>query len=445
MFSKDFVWGAATAAYQIEGAWDQDGKGESIWDRFSHTSPRMQNTGDVACDHYNRLEEDVTLMKNLGLKSYRFSFSWTRIFPNGIGEPNQKGIDFYKKLVRLLEEANIMPFATLYHWDLPQALQDTGGWREKCTVEAFKEYAKFMFNEFPSINHWITFNEPFVVSVLGHGTGTIAPGITDLKLAYQVSHHLNLAHAHAIKEYRKSGLNGKIGAAISLVTCYPESDNPKTIEASQMIDIGKNRWYLDPMLKGKYPDGALKMMQQMLGAPDVTEDELKFMEDNLPDFVGVNLYTRFLIKDGTDPMTFKPDNLSAREIESNENYTNMGWEIYPDALKDMLLILRNEYGNPEIYITENGASFKEPNEATYIEDDNRIEFLNKYINAVKEAISEGVNVKGYFVWTLMDNLEWAEGFSQRFGLIHIDFNTLKRTPKKSYYSYKRIIENNGII
>jgi len=445
MFDNDFLWGSATAAYQIEGAWNKDGKGESIWDRFAHTSPRMKETGDVACDHYNRLEEDVKLMKEMGLKSYRFSFAWTRIFPKGTGEVNSDGLNFYKKLIELLENAEIVPFATLYHWDLPQSLQDNGGWMEKSTIEAFKDYAKYMFNEFPTIKHWITFNEPFVISVLGHGTGTIAPGLSDIKVAYQVSHHLNLAHALAIKEYRKGNFVGKIGAAISLVTCYPESNKPQTIQAAKMIDIGKNRWYLDPMLKGKYPEGGLDMMNNILGAPIVSESELKLMSENLPDFVGVNLYTRFLIKDGTDPMTFKPDNLSAKEVEDSDNHTSMGWEIYPDALEDMLLILKNEYDNPDIYITENGASFAEPRESCYIEDDNRIDFLNQYIKAMKNAIDKGVNVKGYFVWTLMDNLEWAEGTVPRFGLIHVDFDSLKRTPKKSYYHYKRIIENNDLL
>ena len=441
MFPDNFIWGAATAAYQIEGAYREDGKGENIWDRYSHIPGKVydNHTGDVACDHYHRYEEDIRLMKEIGLKSYRFSISWARVFPDGKGTPNQKGLDFYRRLAEKLNENGIRPAATLYHWDLPQKLQDLGGWANRDSVGWFTDYAAYMFEKLgDQVPVWITHNEPWVVSFIGNWQGRHAPGITDFKTAVQVSHHLMLSHGQAVKAYRETGGKGEIGITLNMNPVYPASDSEEDKAAAKMYDEYLNKWFADPVLKGAYPAGLAAHLRKMDLFPEIDSRDMETIHQPV-DFLGINnYYSSFIKYDGS----LWP--IPAFETTTGKDRTQMGWEIYPEGIHDLLVRLNRDYGGIKILVTENGAAFNDiVNRGGKVEDDNRVDYLYRYLGQIHRAINSGVNVKGYYVWSLLDNFEWGYGYSKRFGIIYVDYKTQQRILKKSALWYRDVIRNNG--
>ncbi|AGB40269.1 beta-galactosidase [Halobacteroides halobius DSM 5150] len=441
-FPLDFVWGSATSSYQIEGAYDEDGKGESIWDIFSHTLGKINNndTGDVACDHYHRYKEDIELMKEIGLDSYRFSISWPRILPNGKGEINQKGLNFYKELVDQLLEAGIEPVITLYHWDLPQALQEEGGWANRDTIKYFVKYAEVLFDELGAkVSQWITHNEPWVVSFLGYAEGEHAPGIKDRKQALQVAHNLLVSHGLVVKKFRELDLTGDIGITLNLTSVYSYSETDKDQEAAQLMEEYINGWFLDPVFKGSYPKKLAQIYENQFGKIDIQAGDMDLISQEI-DFLGINYYSRALINYNPNSKFYGIESIKPAESD----YTAMNWEIYPDGLYDLLTKLNQEYTNKPLYITENGAAFDDQIIAGQVNDQRRINYLKEHFKSVYRAIQDGVPVRGYYVWSLMDNFEWAYGYSKRFGLIYVDYNTQKRTLKDSAYWYQQVIEENSI-
>ncbi len=399
-----FLWGAATASYQIEGAWNEDGKGESIWDRFSHTPGRVHNgdTGDVACDHYHRWREDIALMKELGLGAYRFSLSWPRILPQGTGQVNARGLDFYSRLVDGLLEADIKPFVTLYHWDLPQALEEEGGWQNPSMSDWLTEYALLVAEHLGDrVGHFMVLNEPWVFTWLGYHEGVHAPGKTGLFVP--VSHQVNLAHARALNALKGQYPNLEVGSAFSFAPSYPHSQQDE--EAAARQHAFNNDWFLRPLLRGAYPEG-LWEMPEPVAAP--------------LDFIGVNLYFRQIVQD--DP---SDDFLGVKLVEGPGWKTDIGWEVWPEALSRMLTWLSEEYRLP-LYVTENGCALDEPTA-----DQRRIEYLDGHIREALKARDAGADLRGYFCWSLLDNFEWAWGYRQRFGLVHVDYESLQRTVKAS--------------
>ncbi|HAZ31458.1 MAG TPA: beta-glucosidase, partial [Dehalococcoidia bacterium] len=420
--------------YQIEGAWNEDGKEESIWDRFSHTSGNIKNddSGDIACDHYHRYKEDVALMKELGLRAYRFSISWPRVLPKGRGNINKPGLDFYHRLIDELLGAGIEPWLCLYHWDLPQSLQDKGGWANRDIVQHFASYTALIARQFGDrVKKWVVLNEPAVVAVAGHLQGIHAPGIRDVNAFLKVSHHLLLSQGKAIQVLRDINPNFEVGTALNLSPVYPISSNSKDQEAASRLDECWNRWYLDPLFKGEYPPFAEKMINP-------TKEDMVVIHQPL-DFLGVNYYHRLLVAhDPTEPL------IGARLIPRSAFVTEMGWEIYPDGMYEILMRLKREYNDPVLYITENGAAFDDKVKRNgEIQDDDRVAFLRDHMVAAYRALKEGARLRGYLVWSIMDNFEWAEGYVKRFGLVHVDYRTLKRTPKKSAHWYKQLIADNG--
>jgi beta-glucosidase len=440
VFPKDFLWGTATASYQIEGAWNEDGKGESTWDRFSHTPGAIyQNqNGDVACDHYHRYEEDVELMAEIGLKAYRFSISWPRIFPEGRGKINPKGVSFYERLINKLLEKNIKPAITLYHWDLPQALEDKGGWLNRDTAKYFSEYASFIFYKFGDmVPIWITLNEPFVNAFLGYAWGWHAPGKKDLKGAFVAGHNLLLAHGLAVQAYKEGGYNGNIGITINVAAVYPYTNSEEDLKAVQVQDAFENRWFIEPIFRKKYPEVIWKILEKNYLSFDFPISDFDIISSPI-DFLGINYYTRNIVAHDESNKF-----LGLKRIEGPNERTEMGWEIYPDGLYDILIQLYRDYKIP-IYITENGAAYNDKLENGKVEDNKRIEYLREHIKRAYFAIRDGVDLRGYFVWSLMDNFEWAHGYSKRFGIIYVDYDTQKRILKDSAYFYKKVIEENGI-
>jgi len=440
IFPKDFEWGTATSAYQIEGAWNEDGKCESIFDRFFHQKGNAEN-GDTACDHYHRYKEDIQIMKELGIKTYRFSISWPRIFPKGVGKPNKKGLNFYKKLIKTLLDANIKPAVTLNHWDLPQALQDKGGWANRELTKYFEDYAKYMFKEFgDTVKMWITHNEPWMITNLGYVSGSHAPGIKDFKKAVQVAHNLLLSHGRVVKAYRQMELDGQIGIALNIRPTYPASKSMKDRIAAQKKDLFRNKWFLDPILKGNYQSMLLDFFQRKYGVPNIEKWDLETISTPI-DFLGINYYSRDLVKSDENS-----NELNLRCVKKkNAEYTEMDWEVYPQGLYDVLMMINKDYGNIPIYITENGAAFNDKlTKDNKIHDKRRINYLREHFKKAHEAIKDGVPLKGYYIWSQIDNFEWTTN-SKRYGLIYHDFQTFKRTWKDSAYFYKEVIKNNGVI
>jgi beta-glucosidase len=431
-FPRDFVWGAATAAFQIEGATSVDGRGESIWDRFAHTPGKVLNgdTGDPACEHYYRWPADLDLIRNLGLRSYRFSIAWPRIQPNGRGPANQKGIDFYRRLLEGMREREITPLATLYHWDLPQALEDEGGWTNRDVVERFVEYAGLVFDGVGDlVESWITHNEPWVTSFLGYGIGTKAPGIRDWRSALAAAHHSLLAHGDTVSLFRSRSGDGKIGITLDLTHVYGEP------EAARRMDGYRNRWFLDPVLVGRYPPDMLERYEDKLGALDfIKSGDLERTAVPI-DFLGINFYK---------PTTVEPDEernpVGIRELPETPPLTAMGWTVQPKAFTELLLRLKRDYDDIPLYITENGAAFDDRlNGGDVVEDARRVEYLRGHLAAVERAIDAGVNVRGYYVWSLLDNFEWEHGYSKRFGIVYVDYETQRRVPKRSALWYRDLI------
>ncbi len=441
-FPKNFLWGVATASYQIEGSTDVDGKGESIWDRFTHTPGKIKNNenGDIAVDHYNKYKEDIRLMSNIKMSGYRFSLAWTRILPEGTGEINQKGIDFYSKIIDELLRNNIKPLITLYHWDLPQKIQDQGGWSNRDTAKKFADYADIVARKYSDkVNFFSTFNEPAVFTIHGLVDGYMAPGIVDMDHFNAAVHHVNLAHGLGLQSMRSNKKNLELGCVLNLSPCIPSSDKKEDIEGTEVYDMYWNRIFLEPMYKGKYPNRFLKNIDKYF-----QENDMKIINQK-NDYIGLNHYQHTRVKSDKNYL------LTARGAFGNETPFNldnveltlMNWEVVPEAYYNQIMELKNDYNNPVIYLTENGCAYPDKIKDGKINDYKRIEFYKKYLSAVKKSIDDGADVRGYMTWTLMDNFEWALGFEKRFGLIHVDFDTLKRTPKDSYFFYRDLIKNNG--
>jgi len=437
-FPDDFRWGAATAAYQIEGAANEDGRGPSIWDTFSHTPGNVVNgdNGDVACDSYHRYEEDIRLIRELGVDSYRFSFAWPRIFPKGRGEVNRKGLEYYHDFVDKLLAAGIEPFATLYHWDLPQALQDEGGWDNRETIDAFVEYATLLFNEFKGkIKFWMTFNEPWCISFLSNFLGIHAPGHRDLQLAVNVAHHVLVAHGKTVQAFRALGIDGQIGYAPNTEWNEPYSTRQEDIDACKRATAWFVEWFFDPVFKAEYPRILLDVFEARGVSVPARAGDMETIAQPI-DFVGINYYTGKVGRHKAGEWLF-----DCEAIDPGYEKTDIGWNIYPEGFYKVLCHIKDRYGDIPLYITENGACYNdEPGTDGRVRDERRIAYLQKHLIALHRAIHSGVNVKGYLTWSLMDNFEWAEGYGKRFGLIHVDYDTLQRTKKDSYYWYKHIVE-----
>ena len=431
-FPQDFLWGAATASYQIEGAAHEDGRGESVWDRFSATPGKVRNgdTGEIACDFYHRYAGDVALMSDLGLDAFRFSIAWPRVLPEGRGRVNQAGLDFYDRLVDELLARDIEPFATLFHWDTPQALEDAGGWPARETAEAFVEYAEIVAARLGDrVRHWMTHNEPWVYAWIGHSWGEHAPGRTSERDAVAAAHHLVLSHGWAVEAIRRAAPGAQVGITLSLSHAYAASDTPEDEAAAWEVDGGSNRWFLDPIFRGAYPADLLE--RNALVAPLVRDGDLEAMAAPL-DFLGVNYYFRHVVGAGVDGPRF------IRDPEAQ--HTDMGWEVYPDGLHALLTRLAEDYSPPAIYVTENGAAFGDVRvHDGRVHDPERTAYLESHISAVGRAVAAGVPIKGYFVWSMLDNFEWAHGYGKRFGIVYIDYPTLERVPKDSFYWYRDFI------
>lgn len=447
-FPNRFLWGAATSSFQIEGAWNEDGKGVSVWDDICHNTKIIKNrdTGDIACDHYHRYKEDVQLMKELGLNVYRFSISWPRIFPSGKGKINSKGVRFYDNLINELLAKEIEPVITLYHWDLPLELHKVGSWESNEVVDAYVDYASFMFDHYGDrVEKWITFNEPLVFTLWFYSLG-LYDYKRDERGGIIASINVNTAHARAIEAYRQSkNSQGKIGIVLNLDHVYPESDSELDKKAAKFVDGRYNRWFLDPILKAYYPSDIMSYLTKTFKIPIPPKTHKKLLESNPIDFLGINNYTctRVGVKKEEDFPNLQK--MIRREKFQGRDYSQMDQEVCPNGLYDLLVRIDKEYNRPLIYITENGISCKDDQIIDgIIQDHDRINYLKSYLEAVHHAINNGVNIKGYFVWSLMDNFEWVYGYSKKFGLIHINYNSLERTWKKSAYWYRDIIKSNEI-
>lgn len=440
-FPQDFVWGVATASYQIEGAWNEDCKGESIWDRFSHVPGNVQDgdTGDVACDHYHHWADDLDAIKKLGLKAYRFSVAWPRVLPSGRGIINEAGLDFYSRMVDRLLKLEIEPYITLYHWDLPQKLQDEGGWTSRSVADAFVEYADIISRTLGDrVKNWITLNEPWVSAFVGYEHGRHAPGHTNLHEALAASHHLLLAHGLAVPVIRRNCSNANVGITLNLTPQVPASSSVADRNAANWVDGYINRYFLDPLVGRDYPQDIVKSHG----------DEMAFVQSgdmdviSVPvDFIGVNYYTRNIAR---SEKISEAENSPATVFRGNE-ITEMDWEIYPEGLYKTLGRLYFDYEFPVIYITENGAAFNDQVGANgEVDDPARLSYIKRHLEQVHRAIEAGIPVKGYFAWSLMDNFEWGFGYSKRFGLIYVDYNTQKRIFKSSAKWYQQVVDQNAV-
>ncbi len=440
LFPPGFLWGAATSAYQVEGSPLADGAGPSIWQRFAH-SPGLVldgDTGDIACDHYRRYRDDVALMQHLGLNAYRFSIAWSRVLPQGTGTVNQAGLDFYSRLVDELLARGITPLATLYHWDLPAALDDRGGWLNRDVAGWFADYAAAVFRALDDrIEHWATLNEPWVVTDGGYLHGALAPGHRNLFEAPIASHHLLLSHAAAVEAYRALGRH-QIGLVVNLEPKYPATERPEDLAAVRRADAYMNRQYLDPVFFGHYPTELAEIFGEAW--PSWPAADLERIRQPI-DFLGVNYYTRSVTRD--DPRALPVRAAAVRQRQ--HAYTETGWEVYPEGLYDTLRWVSERYGALPLYVTENGAAFYDPPTVPgeVLADPLRVEYFRQHLRAVQQARAEGVDLRGYFAWSLLDNFEWSLGYSKRFGIVHVDFATQKRTPKASARYYARVIASRG--
>ena len=463
-FAKDFLFGAASASYQVEGAWNEDGKGVSNWDVFSKIPGKTfeGTNGDVAVDHYHRYKEDIKLMAEMGLESYRFSISWPRIIPNGVGEVNPKGIEFYNNIIDECLKYGIVPFVTLYHWDLPQVLEEKGGWINKDTIDAFVNYAKVCYNAFGDrVKHWITFNETVVFCSLGYLAGAHPPAIVGDKDRYfQATHNVFLAHAKAIELYKSLKQYGEIGITHVFSPAFSVDDKEENILAAKHANELELNWYYDPILKGEYPKYVVENLKNNGINIDWTEEELEIIKNaaDKNDFIGLNYYQpQRVMKNNVDDniernrenSTGAPGNPSFdgfyRSVKMNDKkYTKWGWEISPEAFLDGLKMLRDRYGDVKIYITENGLGDEDPIIEGEIMDIPRIKFIEAHLGAIKKAIKEGINIKGYYAWSVIDLLSWLNGFKKQYGFIYVDHNdNLNRKKKASFYWYKNVIKNRG--
>lgn len=446
-FPEEFIWGAATASYQIEGAWNKHGKGESTWDRFAHTPGKIRNgdTGDVANDHYRLWKKDIGLMKKIGLQAYRFSISWPRVLPKGRGKVNQKGVDFYSRLVDGLLNAGIKPFVTLNHWDLPQALEDEGGWPVRSTADAFVEYTDVISRALGDrVNNWITHNEPAVVAWMGYGTGIHAPGLKDYKLAVPASHHLLLSHGLAVPVIRLNSPDAEVGIVLDIWWRAAASNSRADLDLVRQEDGRLVRWFTDPLYGRGYPSDVIADFTKIGALPNgldfVQTGDMESIATPT-DFIGLNYYSRHVYRANIDHSDPQADFTQPRTAE---HWTEMNWEIYPDGLTYVLERLYSNYQPRKIYVTENGASYSTPpDEKGNVPDVHRINYLRTHFAAAYRALQAGVPLAGYFVWSLLDNFEWSWGYMQRFGIIWVDYETQKRTLKDSAKWYKKVIKKNG--
>ncbi len=456
-FPSGFVWGSATSAYQVEGGWNADGKGPSIWDVFCMIPGKVWNhdNGNIACDHYHRLEEDVALMQSMGIKAYRFSISWPRILPAGRGALNQAGIDFYNRLIDALLAAGIEPWVTLYHWDLPAALEfEIDGWLGEEIPEVFAEYAELCFQHFGDrVKNWITINEAWVVAILGYGHGVFAPGKVSKDMPYRAGHQLLKAHARAVEVYRtryQASQNGKIGITNNCDWREPLTNSPADRAAAQRALEFFLGWFADPVYKGDYPD----CMKERLGErlPSFTPEEKALLKGS-SDFFGLNHYTTMYASeakpDAGSGSVYGNGGLSEDQdvdlsVSADWEMTDMQWAIVPWGCRKLLEWIAARYDNPPVFITENGCAFDQTPVNGQVQDDARIRFFQGYLTAVHEAIEKGVDVQGYFIWSLLDNFEWASGYSKKFGITYIEEGTLNRIPKASAQWYGEVVRNNGL-
>ncbi len=440
---KDFHWGTATSAYQIEGAAAVGGRGPSIWDVFSHTEGKVRDrsNGDVACDHYHRYAADIQLMKDLDLEHYRFSLSWSRVRPSGRGNVNEEGLDFYDRLVDELLAAGITPFATLYHWDLPQALQEAGGWENRDTAFHFADHAEVVFRRLGDrVKQFVTHNEPWCVSVLGHYIGEHAPGKRlDAAATLTSAHHVLLSHGLAVDAFRASGVEGEIGITLNLLPVYPATQSPEDLRAARLHDVFSNAWFLDPLFKGAYPPELEDLFGPM--PREVRPDDLAVISRPI-DLLGVNFYSYNVVERAGNAGNAERSGeliLPWNSVAPEERVTDMGWPVSAPTLTDMLLRLDREYTKLPIYITENGAAYEDQPEDGQVHDADRIAYVKDHLEAVAKAILGGVDVRGYYLWSFMDNFEWAWGYTKRFGMVYTDYATLARIPKDSALWYAAVI------
>jgi beta-glucosidase len=439
-FPEGFEWGAATAAYQIEGAATKDGKGLSIWDVFCRQPGKVLggDTGDVACDHYHRYREDVALMADLGLQTYRFSVSWPRVIPFGTGAPNEKGLDFYSRLVDALLEAGIRPCLTLYHWDLPQAMQDLGGWANRDVAQHFADYGKVLFDRLGDrVERWITHNEAIVTAMMGNRVGLLAPGIRDLRITARVTHHLLLSHGLAVQAYRATGRRGEIGITNANRSFEPADHSEETHAAVELARDFETRLFHGPVYGRGYPESVVRYYESQ-GAPfPVESDDLKVIASPT-DFLGVNLYSRNRILPDPDR------GVGFTEAPPTLPLTEMGYEAAPHALGDFVRFVSEEYGGPRIYVTENGVCDNAAPKGGAVEDTFRVDLLRGFLAGLSRAIRDGVDVRAYYVWSFLDNFEWAFGYSRRFGIVWTDYETQARIPKSSAHFFREVIQRNGV-
>jgi beta-glucosidase len=440
LFPDGFLWGAATSAYQVEGSPLADGAGPSIWQRFAHSPGLVKDgdTGDVACDHYRLFESDIRLMRELGLNAYRFSVSWSRVLPQGRGTVNERGLDFYRRLVDGLLAHGIQPLITLYHWDLPAALDDRGGWLNPDIAGWFADYSRVLFRALDDrVEMWATLNEPWVVTDGGYLHGALAPGHRNLFEAPLASHNLLLAHAAAVEAYRAEGRQ-RIGIVVNLEPKTPASGRPEDVAAARRADAYMNRQYLDPVFLGRYPEELREIFGEAW--PDVPGEDLARIRQPL-DFLGINYYTRSVTRDDPSALPVR----AGREVQRRHTYTETDWEVWPQGLTDTLVWVKARYGDIPLYMTENGAAFYDPPVAAGDPhpDPLRVAYLREHLRAAHRAIERGVDLRGYCAWSLLDNFEWSLGYSKRFGIVHVDFATQKRTVKQSGRFYAEVIRTRG--
>ncbi|HMD30438.1 MAG TPA: GH1 family beta-glucosidase [Candidatus Acidoferrales bacterium] len=444
-FPRDFIWGVATAAYQIEGAWNADGKGESIWDRFAHTAGKVKgaDTGDVACDSYHRYREDVEIARKLNVKSYRFSISWPRIQANGAGQPNEKGLDYYKRVADELHKADIRPLATLYHWDLPQALQDAGGWPNRDLAGRFTDYCGIVTRALGDrITDWCIFNEPWVFTFLGYAFGTHAPALNDFPATLRATHVVNIAQGQAFRAIKAVNPKFRVGTAFSMSHCEPLTDSADDKAAAGRAHALGNIWFVNPALKGEYPQAfpggnPYDLMGVKSGDMELCKAPL--------DFLGVNYYRRQLVS--AIPTGPGAAATGTRHLDAHKGpLTQFAWEVWPDSFHDLVMQITREYDKPVLEITENGCSYLDsPDVHGAIPDQRRVEFMRGYISALGRALQDGADVRAYHHWSLLDNFEWAEGYAQRFGLVYVDFRDQRRIIKESGYWYGKLAASGNLI
>lgn len=448
VFPKGFFWGTATASYQIEGARNEDGKGDSIWDRFAHTPGKIKNgdTGDIACDSYHRWRDDIALMRAMNLNSYRFSISWPRVQRSGSGAVNSKGVDYYSRLVDALLEARIRPFVTLYHWDLPQALEDAGGWPNRDTAARFSDYAQLVAQALGDrVQDWMLFNEPAAFVDLGYLDGTHAPGRTSLLDFLSATHVVNLAQGAGFRALKSIRPGARVGSAFSMSACEPATNSDEDKLAAERAHAITNVWFLEPALRGRYPEALTFLPERAMGIKSGDMEKIRAPLD----FIGINLYYRLIASapGAMERAAHAQEWLFPVKMEGGREgpKTDIGWEVWPKALYDMVMRITRDYNRPVIEITESGCSYNDGPDATgAVHDTRRIAYHHEYLSAVARSMADGADVRGYHAWSLLDNFEWAEGYSQRFGLTYVDFKSQQRTIKDSGRWYSKVAAENRV-